>query len=374
MNYRNLLKILIRLSVIFVLIFIIVIVIFITLYYDKHATNCLNINNKSITEIDYIYNKVKVIPNDSQIAIAIINSDSIEYYGIYRDRDTLKNIYNADFAFEIGSITKLFTAEILAQLILENKIKLEKRIGLYFNSKSNITIKQLANHTSGLPRKPPNIEIPPLKDFLNPYKYYNVKLMNSFIKKSMNEYSSNLNEYRYSNIGFGILGQIFSNVEKKQYETILQERICTPLEMHNTTTDLSKIKDITITPGKFLHISMPHWELNALKGAGAIKSTCEDLSKFVQFQFDTTHQSALLTRQKTFFKKDNIAIGLAWHIIPQKSGKNLYFHNGGTGGYRSSLLVDMEKKKGIVVLSNISVFDKKRGKLIDDICFYLMNL
>jgi len=116
-----------------------------------------------------------------------------------------------------------------------------------------------------------------------------------------------------------------------------------------------------------------NWDLNVLVGAGGILSSAEDLARFANAQFDTNNTELNLTRQPTFTVSDQMQMGLGWHIIKANNGKNeIFWHNGGTGGYTSSMALDTEKKHGIIILSNVSAFHQETGK-IDDLCFGLMN-
>lgn len=104
-------------------------------------------------------------------------------------------------------------------------------------------------------------------------------------------------------------------------------------------------------------------------GAGGIVSITEDLSKFAYAQFDPKNKELALTRKPTFRINEDTAIGMCWHIIKSRNGKDLYWHNGGTGGYSSSMAVNVEEKTAVIILSNVASIND----LIDGLCFELMN-
>jgi CubicO group peptidase (beta-lactamase class C family) len=116
----------------------------------------------------------------------------------------------------------------------------------------------------------------------------------------------------------------------------------------------------------------PNWNLNAFTPAGGILSNVKDLSSFASAQFDTSNYALNLTREVTFSDTTHIEVGLGWLIINTKIGDRWHWHNGGTGGYRSSMAIDIEKKNAVIVLSNVSGLSPKAFQ-IDDLCFDLMK-
>lgn len=117
----------------------------------SQSFNALNTYPKEIAAT--IFEKVKAFPNKTQLSIAIIKNNKTEYYGIIKQNDTIKAIENQNKIFEIGSITKVFTATVLASLVTKGKIKLNDNINSYypfsFNNNIQLSFESLANHTSG---------------------------------------------------------------------------------------------------------------------------------------------------------------------------------------------------------------------------------
>jgi CubicO group peptidase (beta-lactamase class C family) len=111
---------------------------------------------------EVVYQKTRTFPNKTQVAIAVIRNGDTDYYGAIKENDNLNTIINKDSIFEIGSITKVFTATVLANLVVNKKLKLNIDINQYFDFpfKDNLKINMLslANHTSGLPRHPTNYD------------------------------------------------------------------------------------------------------------------------------------------------------------------------------------------------------------------------
>jgi len=183
---------------------------------------------------------------------------------------------------------------------------------------------------------------------------------------------SNKGEYQYSNLGAGLLGYTLSTIENVTYETLLQNKIFSKYDMQNSTADITKIKGDLVRGLNNEGKEVPNWEFSVLAGAGAIFSTVEDLSQFTISQFDYSHKELKLTRVKTFELNENMDIGLGWHILKSQSKNLWYWHNGGTGGYSSSMVIDEKSKNGIIILSNVSAFNPNMGN-IDNLCFELMK-
>ena len=112
-----------------------------------------------------------------------------------------------------------------------------------------------------------------------------------------------------------------------------------------------------------------NWDFDVLFGGGGILSSTEDLVKFANAQFNPKNKELALTRKPTFDIDESMKIGLGWHILKTDKGFNWVWHNGGTGGYSSSMVIDAEKKNGVIILSNASNINDN----IDDLCFKLMK-
>ena len=275
--------------------------------------------------------------------------------------------------FEIGSISKVFTATLLANFVIDGKVKLNDNINDYLKdpikNSTEISFIDLANHTSGLPRLPSNLDLTNV-DPENPYKEYKEKELEDYVTNQLE--LSNKGKYQYSNLGAGLLGYTLSKIENDTYENLLQHKIFSKYEMQNSTTDITTITGNLVKGLNNEGIEVPNWDLAVLAGAGAIFSTLEDLSQFAISQFEDKNKELELTRVKTFELDENMDIGLGWHLLKNKSDNLWYFHNGGTGGYSSAMVLEENSKNGIIILSNVSAFNPNRGN-IDKLCFELMK-
>lgn len=115
-----------------------------------------------------------------------------------------------------------------------------------------------------------------------------------------------------------------------------------------------------------------NWDFDALMGAGGILSTVKDLSAFASAQFNKEDDDLMLTRAPTHVVNDRLKMGLGWHILLTDSGKELHCHNGGTGGYSSSIAINMADEVAVIVLSNVSAFHPSADR-VEQLCLQLID-
>jgi len=312
-------------------------------------------------------------PNNSEVSIGFIKNGTVQFYGAKRISDTLSVVDNHNSIFGIGSISKVFTATLLANMIVNNQLNLNDNISkdLDFPFNENISWLHLANHTSGFPRLPSNLNLLTM-DIENPYKDYGEKELKEYLTGKIKLLHQPGKKYAYSNLGAGLLSYLLSQKYNSTYEQLLNDCIFLKLKMNNSTTKLENIKSNLTTGQDAFGKTTPNWDFDALQGAGAILSTVEDLSKFAIAQFDNANEAFNLTRKRTFSINDNLEIGLGWHILKKENNIDWYWHNGATGGYTASMAIDPLAKNGVIILSNVSAFHTKMGN-IDELCFGLMN-
>ena len=292
------------------------------------------------------------------IALAVIDSSGIYYYNFGKTDDGADIDENT--IYEIGSISKVFTGILLAQQVLDGDINLDDEIndflpdGVKAQAMGNeITIGNLADHTSGLPRMPDNFA--PANPN-NPFADYTVKQMYEFISnyKPMRETGS---EYEYSNLAQGLLGHILAKNKTITYEHLMIQVIAHPLEMNDTRIDLSEQMTKKLALGHSAGKIVENWDIPTLAGAGAIRSSTSDMATFIAANLgyvDTPLRDAMeLSHKKRHNKAGRMSVGMAWNIMKGKEG-DVIWHNGGTGGYRSFAGFVKKTGKGVVLLTNSS--------------------
>jgi CubicO group peptidase (beta-lactamase class C family) len=313
------------------------------------------------------------------LSIGILRDGKTWFYGY---GETVKGngmIPDPGTLFEIGSITKTFTATMLGIAIGEGKLKLDDPVNKYlpdsiptleYNGKI-ATIRTLSNHTSGIPRMPGNFQGTVVKG-QDPYASYTIRDLYSFLHelKLTREPGS---VFEYSNAGVGLLGTILQKTYGKNYEELLLSFIAKPLGMNDTR--------VNIRPADSAHVAGGYddngvyngpWNLSvAFAGAGAIRSTARDMLKYAAAEASgrttdaaTPLEKAMQLTQVVTFQNGSTRIGLGW-IFLRSEGNDILFHNGGTGGYRSYLAIDVQRKTAVVLLSNCGVgVDDEGAKLM----------
>jgi CubicO group peptidase (beta-lactamase class C family) len=302
--------------------------------------NRLNGYPKEIASI--IYTNSKDFPPNTQVSVAIITNGKAKYYGAKVVNDTLIAIENNNKVFEIGSLSKVFTSTILAALVVDGKINLKDQINpvytFLFKNNASITYESIANHTSGLPRLPINLDV---SNTENPYKNYGVKEFDYFLSNQMQLASATNNEYDYSNTGAGLLGHTLALSQNTTFKDLLENLIFKKYKMNASYTNAQNIGNRLVRGLDAKGDEISNWDFDVLVGAGGILSTTTDLVQFAQAQFEPKNKALELTRNPTATINDNMKIGLGWHILKSKKGGNLIWHNGGTGGYSTSMALDV---------------------------------
>lgn len=261
--------------------------------------------------------------------------------------------------FEIGSIGKVFTTLLLADMVEQGEVSLDDPIEKFlpedvvtptYNGQS-IRLVDLATHTSGLPVIPDNLS--PADEY-RPYADYTVEQMYDELAhtKLTRDIGS---EYSYSNLGMGVLGHVLSLESGMSYEDLVITRITDVLGMPNTRATLTLEMLDHLATGYREDQVFPLWDNPTLAGAGALRSTADDLLTFVAANMGLTSSrldaAIQLSEEPRFTIDESTEIGLGWHILVD--GENpIYEHNGATGGYWSFVGFDREKQIGVVVLTN----------------------
>ena len=274
---------------------------------------------------------------------------------------------DGDTIFEIGSISKVFTSLLLADMVTRKEVSLDDPAAKYLpenvrmperNGKS-ITLLDLSTHRSGLPPLPGNLKP---KDLRNPYADYSVEDLHEFLSGYTLPRDPG-SEFEYSNLGGGLLGHLLAYRTGTAYESLIASRITEPLNMPDTGITLSSSMQQRMATG---HTAMlaptANWDLPTLAGAGALRSSVNDMLTFLE-AFLGYKESPLASAMKAMLEvhfAGKITVGLGW-IILSTYGRKIAAHDGGTGGFRSWIGYDPKERIGVVVLSNastpIGVFD-----------------
>ena len=260
--------------------------------------------------------------------------------------------------FEIGSITKVFTSAILADMVRKGEVSLDDPVekflppGVRVPARGRkITLLDLSVQHSGLPRLPDNLAP---RDVKNPYADYTADSMFAFLSRYRLTRDVGA-QFEYSNLGVGLLGEALSRRAETSYEQLVTTRVLRPLGMSDTR--------ITLTPYMSRRLAVGHdqqgavtenWDVRGIAGAGALRSSVNDMLKFAAAAL--TNDGPLgpaftLAQQPRRTLAASQRIGLNW-LISSAGTTEIVWHNGGTGGYRSYLGLDKRNQRAVVVLTN----------------------
>ena len=264
-----------------------------------------------------------------------------------------------DTVYEIGSITKTFTGTLLADMVLNKELTLETTIGELLPGANNypaelrrISLGRIATHSSGLPRLPGNL-FATTKDPANPYASYTPEHLDAFLRAFVPPADP---KPEYSNLGFGVLGYALATKAGTSYEDLITERVLAPLGMRHTVIALTDSHRARLAPGHAGGKVVANWDLPTFAGAGALRSTTADMTKYLTALLnppDTRVGRAIhMAREPRTDFTSGMRIGLGWITRKTDDGRDLIWHNGGTGGYRSFIGVIPAAKVGLVVLTN----------------------
>ncbi len=297
--------------------------------------------------------------NTAGMCVGILKDGKTTTYG-YGTTDKKKQVLpDENTVFEIGSVSKTFTAVLLAWYAQQKKLKLTDTITKYLpepaasnKALEGITLTMLSNHTSGLPRMPSNIART-MTDMQNPYKNYDRAQLFSYLGSCKTDTIPG-SRYGYSNLAAGTLGVILERVSGKAYSEMVQEVICGPLHMGSTAQHMTKEmqKRFAVVYNEQGNATSA-WDVDALAGAGALRSTVHDMLVYARANIkggdDALSGAIKLTHGITNTQTMNV--GLGWHVATMK-GVEVFWHSGGTFGSSSYIMIAPGTGIGVVVLSN----------------------
>ena len=315
----------------------------------------------TVNELANAYISKKV---NAGLAVGIINKGNVStyFYGVVKKGSDVKPDKNTEF--EIGSISKTFTAIALLEMQEQGLLNVEDPISKFIPKDikiptydgKEITLESLVTQNSSLPRMPDNFNIT-VKDPENPYADYTVKDLYNFLDnyKLTRPIGS---EYEYSNLGFGLLGHILAQKAGTTYEEVIKKEILNNLGMNDTAIKLSpnQMKRLAKAYNEKGN-QVKNWDFDVLAGCGAIKSTLNDMVKYLKANISPPQSilgKAIQESHIVKYEEKNFSQASGW-IILNIADKDVIFHNGGTGGFISFLGFFKGTETGVIILSNSAV-------------------
>jgi serine-type D-Ala-D-Ala carboxypeptidase/endopeptidase len=287
-----------------------------------------------------------------------IEQGDIEYYSCgYNSLDEMRSP-DLDTIFEIGSITKVFTALLFTRLEELGVLSLSDPVGKYLPSSTHIperdgvsiSCEHLLTHTSALPPMPPNFD--------------HTNAMRSFAKYGADDLVAGVENlslewpigqsYVYSNFGYAVLGYVAEKITGERWDDLVKRHICAPLRLENTRTETNARQDNVATAHRGRE-PVSHFSLGIMRAAGGLKSSSRDMATFLSANLgliESELASAMKKARTVFYRESPIfALGLGWHI-QQRGRQEIVWHRGETSGQTSFVAVDAAARSGIVMLSN----------------------
>jgi CubicO group peptidase (beta-lactamase class C family) len=334
--------------------------------------------------------------------VGVLTGDRAAYLArgrVHRDRPDPPSL---DTLFEIGSITKTFTAAALSLLALEASVALDDPVQRYLPAAAKlsvrgrpITLVDLVAHSSGLPRLHPGMLRHALRHRADPYSDITVSDLYAALPHARPRAAPG-KKWRYSNFGFALLGNALAAHAGVSYEELVCRRLCAPLALFDTCVTVAGERASRFAQGHDRRgRPVPHWDLSAYAGAGALRSTAVDMLGYLSAQLaadgrsraagspaaaspadasppaalpadaspvaggESSHgtrlHTALRLTHEPHFCRRRISMGLGWIVLPQRRRPYpVIFHNGGTGGFRSFAGFVPQTQTAVVVLANDS--------------------
>lgn len=305
-------------------------------------------------------------------ALAWVDADGVTLCatGSFSAKDS--RVIDSDTVFEVGSISKVFTAILLAESELRGKVSREDPAARYLLAPedglqallSRLTLRSLSTHTSGLSRLPSNMGPRPDEN-PDPYAHYDrAKLIEAF---RLHGAASTPGRYMaYSNFGVSVLGEVLASAWRMSYEEALRGHVLLPLGLENTQVGIAGHKP----PERLAPVHagvrvVQAWTWQACAAAGGVRSTARDMALFIGAVLGTRETSlraaidATLQPQRRAETAER-PMGLGW-MLRQYEGGTVAWHNGATRGSRAYVGVDLHSRRGVAILVNSSKSPDRLG-------------
>ncbi len=301
------------------------------------------------------------------IVVGVYDQGTMHFYTKGLQNKALSLQASEHSVYEIGSISKTFTALLLAQKVQTKAVNLEDAVQDFWpqpfkledNNNQAITFKQLSTHTSGLPRLPSNLS-PFSKD---PYADYDRAALLVGINKAK---PVNAGEtYAYSNFATGLLGETMAVIDQRPFNDLVKTNILEPLDLKQTYMLLEEVPEAILAQGYMGNKPSNAWNFNALAGAGSIRSSIQDLVKYGVAHLNQpagAMREAMDLATSTHYEQGRLRVGLGWHFNPN----GVLWHNGATAGFSSMLMIDPEQEKVVAAITN-------HNTSVDDIVLHMMD-
>lgn len=316
------------------------------------------------------------------ISVGLIKKEKVQTFNFGEIEKKSNTKPTSDTVFEIGSMTKTFTAILAVQLQNEGILLLDEPIIKFLpelrNSifdKNKISLHHLLTHTSGISEFSLKIFISQMfsiistgKSRIAEYEYDTERFLNYLSTLKVKNSPESL--WMYSNLGFGLVGKVLERITGDSYEDLVKSRICNVLDMKDTGIDVfESYKNRLATGYSFRNKQTNYWNVPAIEAAASLRSTASDMIKFLnanlglsqtplskvfEYCHNTKINSKIPLSMKFFTKSVGISLSsfrLGWFVFPH-GNRTILGHDGGTQGFSSFMCMDLERQSAAVILTN----------------------
>jgi CubicO group peptidase (beta-lactamase class C family) len=259
-------------------------------------------------------------------------------------------------AFHIGSVTKTFTALLLATMAQKGQVSLEDPLSMYLGAASGATTRlvDLATHTSGYPRVPRELKLRMLLRLRDPYSLVGERNVDRALRRLSRQLGPPPLPFEYSNFGYGVLSRALAEAGGEPFSDLLRREVLEPLNLRGVTPETDPDPD---RRRLFGHSDsgkeMEHWHNPALAGAGSLFSTIEGMARYLAANLQpgaTALQAPLeLVHEAREAAVPGLRVALGWLVTEGADGP-VHWHNGGTAGFGSFVCLDLRRQLGVAVL------------------------
>jgi D-alanyl-D-alanine-carboxypeptidase/D-alanyl-D-alanine-endopeptidase len=309
----------------------------------------------------FLQRRVEVEKRDVGIVVGIVDEHGSSIVSCGKMGNGTDQEVNGDTLFDIASITKPFTGLLLQDMIERGEMELHDPVQKYLPASismptrngKEITLRHLVTHTSGLPHFAGNLN-PKRVD--QPFADYTVEELNAFLSSYQLTRDPGA-KFEYSSLGAGLLGYVISLKAGSDYESLVVDRICLPLKMDSTRITLTpELKARFATGHNRFGEAVPSWDRQTQLGGSALRSTANDLLKFVSANLGLAPSTLTPLMEKTHVTQlphaiPETDIGLAW-MITRLNGTRIVHHGGAAPGYCTLVGFDKTRRRGVALLSS----------------------
>lgn len=259
--------------------------------------------------------------------------------------------------YELGSVTKTLTATLLARLVVDGVVTLDHTVGSLLGEAagraSAITLRQLATHTSGLPKLPPGAMRPPFWP-RDPYRFFGPRRQRRAL--ALVELGPP-GQLRYSNFGYSLLGVCLATATSMPIGALLAEQVFAPVGMSTARCQPCSARGLVRSHGHWL-MAGRRWH-NRLPGAGGVDGTIADMAAWARANLipDATPLGpAIRLAQQVHHRDDKGSLGLGWIVTAE-----LRWHDGATGGFQSAIAIgERHAAAGVAAYGPVPGYDLSR--------------